>query len=513
MRISDLRIGTRLAMAFAVVIALLCASLVSSIAVLNRIGATMEEVVNDSYAQIALSNRIKEVGDRGAMTLGRMLLTTDPARQKKYADEYATIRAANTENLQQLEKSLATDEARAIFEEQGQARKAYGAQVRKVLDLIAAGKRDEATALYEGELAEPQARYYALLDKMVAYHVRGMLEDVNDTKAQSRRAVYQMIGVSVLAILLGVITALLITRSVTRPIDRAIELAEAVAAGNLTYRIDHISRDEVGRLTGALQRMVESLHGIVTQVRTGADRIHAAAEDVSHGNQDLAMRTEQQASALQQTAAAMEQLTSAVRLSSDNAGHANRSASSASDVAAEGGQVVGQVVNTMSSISTSSRRIVEIIGVIDSIAFQTNILALNAAVEAARAGEQGRGFAVVAAEVRNLAQRSAVAAKEIKGLIDDSASQVDAGSRMVEQAGATMQQVVTSIAGVSRVVAEITSSSHEQSAGIEQVNIAISQMDDTTQRNAALVEQSAAAARQLQQQARQLNEVVSAFVL
>ncbi|HEY9109231.1 MAG TPA: methyl-accepting chemotaxis protein [Roseateles sp.] len=513
MRISDLKIGTRLAMAFAVVIALLCASLVSSVAVLNRIGATMEEVVNDSYAQIALSNRIKEVGDRGALTLGRMLLATDPARQKKYADEYATIRATNTENLQKLEKSLNSDQARAIFEEQSQARKAYGAQVRKVLDLIAAGKREEAMALYEGELAEPQAKYYALLDKMVAHHADSMLRDVDDTKAQSHRAIYQMVGVSALAILLGIVTALLITRSVTRPIDRAIDLAEAVAAGNLTYRIQQVGRDEVGRLTAALQRMVDSLHGIVTQVRTGADRIHAAAEDVSHGNQDLATRTEQQASALQETAAAMEQLTAAVKLSSDNADHANQSASSASTVAAEGGQVVGQVVHTMNSISTSSRRIVEIIGVIDSIAFQTNILALNAAVEAARAGEQGRGFAVVASEVRSLAQRSAVAAKEIKALIDDSAHQVDTGSHMVEQAGATMQQVVTSIERVSRVVAEITSSSREQSAGIEQVNIAISQMDDTTQRNAALVEQSAAAARSLQQQASQLNDVVRAFVL
>jgi methyl-accepting chemotaxis protein len=513
MRISDWKIGARLALAFAVVIALLCASLVGSVAVLNRIGTTMEQVVSENYAQIALSNKIREVGDRGALTLGRMLLTTDPARQKKYIDDYASIRAANTENLNQLEKSLETPQARAIFEEQTQARKAYGALVRKVLDLVAAGKREEATALYEGELAEPQAKYYALLDKMVDYHARGMLNDVNDTKARTRQAIYQMVGVSLLAIVLGVVTALLITRSVTRPIARAIELAEAVAAGNLTYRIEHVGGDEVGRLTAALQRMVDSLHGIVTQVRTGADNIHAAAEDVSHGNQDLSARTEQQASALEQTAAAMEQLTAAVKLSADSAGHANQSASSASEVAAEGGQVVGQVVHTMNSISASSKRIVEIIGVIDSIAFQTNILALNAAVEAARAGEQGRGFAVVAAEVRSLAQRSAVAAKEIKALIDDSAHQVGTGSKMVEQAGATMQQVVSSIERVSQVVAEITASSREQSSGIEQVNVAITQMDDSTQRNAAMVQQSATAAKALQQQARQLNDLVRAFVL
>ncbi|RTL17484.1 MAG: HAMP domain-containing protein [Burkholderiales bacterium] len=513
MQISNLRIGTRLGLAFTLVIALLCASLVSSITVLHHISDTMQEVVSESYAQIALSNQIKEVGDRGALTLGRMLLATDPQRQQKYMDAYAVLRATNTDNLKKLEQSLTNAESRALFEEQSEARKAYGAQVRKVLDLIAAGKRDEAKAYYEGELAEPQARYYALLDKMVANNVRDMLKDVEDTKARTQRAIYTTLGASLLAIVLGVITALLITRSVTRPIEGAIELAEAVAAGNLTYRIEHVSRDEVGRLTVALQRMVESLHGIVTKVRAGADNIHAAAEDVSVGNRDLAARTEQQASALQQTAAAMEQLTAAVKLSSDSASQANQSAASASDIATEGGQVVGQVVHTMSSISASSRRIVEIISVIDGIAFQTNILALNAAVEAARAGEQGRGFAVVAAEVRSLAQRSALAAKEIKALIDDSAQQVNAGSKMVEQAGATMQQVVTSITGVSRVVAEISASSQEQGAGIEQVNVAINQMDDSTQRNAAMVEESAAAAQALQQQARQLNELVRAFVL
>jgi methyl-accepting chemotaxis protein len=248
-------------------------------------------------------------------------------------------------------------------------------------------------------------------------------------------------------------------------------------------------------------------------VRGGADANATAAHEVSQGNFDLSARTEQQASALQETASAMEQLTSAVKLSADNAGEASRSAVSASLVATRGGEVVGQVIDTMNSISTSSKRIVEIIGVIDGIAFQTNILALNAAVEAARAGEQGRGFAVVASEVRSLAQRSATAAKEIKTLIAASVEKVDEGSKMVEQAGATMQQVVTSIQHVSEIVAEISTSSREQSSGIEQVNIAILQMDDSTQKNAAMVEQGTASASAMREQAKHLTDVVGAFAL
>ncbi|QPF73434.1 HAMP domain-containing protein [Roseateles sp. DAIF2] len=513
MKLSNLPIGSRLALAFSVVIALLLVILGVGFSVLNGVGDTMDRVVDDRYAQIALSNQIKSVGDRGALTLGRILLAQDAERQKRHIDEYATIRATNTENLARFEKLLHTDASKAIFEEQSQARKAYGAVVRKIFDLLNAGKREEAMALYQDELAGPQARYYALIDKMVDHQAQAMSADVAEAKSQSQTAKLKMIAASVLAVLLGAGTALLITRSITGPVRQAIELAESVAAGNLTYRVRAVGKDEVGRLIAALQHMVDSLHRIVSEVRQGADTIVNAAHDVAQGNSDLSARTEQQASALQQTAAAMEQLTSAVRLSADNASQANNSARSASGVATQGGEVVGQVIDTMNSISASSKRIVEIIGVIDGIAFQTNILALNAAVEAARAGEQGRGFAVVASEVRSLAQRSAQAAKEIKTLIDDSVDQVGTGSKMVEQAGATMQQVVASIKRVSDVVAEITASSHEQSSGIEQVNTAIVQMDDTTQKNAAMVEQSTASARALQDQARQLTDVVRAFQL
>jgi len=510
---SNLGIGSRLAVAFSVVIALLLVILGVAVSMLNGVSNTMDVVVDDRYVQIALSNKIKNVGDRGAITIGRLLLATSPEQRKRYMDEYAVIRAANTENLAQFEKLIHTDESKVIFEEQSKARKEYGALVRKVFDLMAAGQRDEAMAVYQDEMAGPQARYYALIDKMVDHQAQSMVADVAGAKDQSRLAKLQMLAASVLAVLLGLGTAYYITRSITRPIQRAIALAESVAAGNLTYRVEAPGKDEVGRLITALQHMVDSLHRIVSEVRTGADTIATAAQEVSQGNQDLSARTEQQASALQETASAMEQLTSAVKLSADSAGQADQSAASASTVATQGGEVVGQVIDTMNSIAVSSKRIVEITSVIDGIAFQTNILALNAAVEAARAGEQGRGFAVVASEVRSLAQRSALAAKEIKTLIDASVDQVDQGSRMVEQAGVTMQQVVNSIKHVSTIVADISASSREQSLGIEQVNTAIVQMDDSTQKNAAMVEQSTASARALQDQARQLTDVVSAFVL
>lgn len=512
-KLSDLRVGSRLGLAFSIVFALMLVILATALTILRGVSATMDQVVDDRYAQIAMSNQIKAVGDRGALTLSRILMASTAERQKRYMDEYALIRAENTENFARFEKLLHTAESKAMFAEQSEARKAYGTVVRKVFDLISAGQRDAAMLVFQDEIPAPQARYYALIDKMVTYQAEAMIRDVAEAEAASKAAVLRMLLASAAALILGGLTAYLITRSITDPIRYATELAETVAAGQLSYTKRAVGHDEVGRLVGALQHMVDSLHRIVSQVRQGADTIVNAARDVTTGNSDLSARTEQQASALQQTAAAMEQLTASVRLSADNAGEANRCAQSASEVAGKGGQVVSQVVETMNSISASSKRIVEIISVIDGIAFQTNILALNAAVEAARAGEQGRGFAVVAAEVRSLAQRSAVAAKEIKSLIDDSVSQVDNGSRMVEQAGATMGQVVTSIKRVSEVVAEITASSREQSSGIEQVNEAIIQMDDTTQKNAAMVEQSTASARALQDQADRLTDTVRTFSL
>ncbi len=336
---------------------------------------------------------------------------------------------------------------------------------------------------------------------------------VDDVKKEVTTTRWKILGATLLLALVIFVFAWLVARKIKEALDRAISASEQIAAGDLTVKIEIDSEDETGQLLGSLKEMNEGLARIVGEVRTGADSIATATEQISAGNADLSQRTEEQASALEETASSMEELTSTVKQNADNAQQANQLAISASGVAVKGGDVINKVVRTMESITDSSRKISDIIGVIDGIAFQTNILALNAAVEAARAGEQGRGFAVVAAEVRSLAQRSAAAAKEIKTLIEDSVSKVQDGSRLVEEAGHTTQEIVTSIKRVTDIMAEISAASLEQSSGIEQVNTAITQMDDVTQQNAALVEQAAAAAESLEEQALQLVQVVTRFKL
>jgi len=304
-----------------------------------------------------------------------------------------------------------------------------------------------------------------------------------------------------------------VTRSITQPLNRAVGVAEAVAGGDLTQRIEVTSRDETGQLLQALANMNDSLARTVGKVRSGSDTITTASNEIASGNLDLSSRTEEQASSLEETASSMEELTSTVQQNAENARQATQLVVTASDFATRGGAVVGQVVNTMGAIKESSNKIVDIIGVIDGIAFQTNILALNAAVEAARAGEQGRGFAVVASEVRNLAQRSAAAAKEIKELIGHSVDTVDEGARLVDQAGETMDGIVKAVQQVSDIMQQISAASQEQSSGIAQVNQAIVSIDDVTQQNAALVEEAAAAAQSMRDQAEMLADAVSVFRL
>ena len=336
---------------------------------------------------------------------------------------------------------------------------------------------------------------------------------VDTVKAEMDKIRWKIIGGTAALAALIFVFAWFVARRIKEALDQAIGASRRIASGDLTAHITVESRDETGELLASLKEMNEGLAHIVGDVRTGAESIATATEEIAAGNADLSQRTEEQASALEETASSMEELTSTVKQNADNAQAANQLAINASGVAVKGGEVINRVVRTMESITDSSKKISDIIGVIDGIAFQTNILALNAAVEAARAGEQGRGFAVVAAEVRSLAQRSAAAAKEIKSLIEDSVAKVQDGSRLVEEAGRTTQDIVTSIKRVTDIMAEISAASLEQSSGIEQVNTAITQMDDVTQQNAALVEEAAAAAESLEEQAQQLVSVVARFTL
>ena len=386
----------------------------------------------------------------------------------------------------------------------------YRAALRKTVELKASGATIEEIDKAIKGADKPLGKAFDGLLKVVNEEKEATTQSIYKTTADSER--YTMI-IGVVTVLLSILFAWISTVSITRPLKDAVEVANSVAKGDLSHRIEVKSTDEVGLLMQALKEMNENLGTIVGEVRNTTESINTASTEIASGNADLSQRTEEQASSLEETASSMEELTSTVRQNAENAKQANQLAANASDIAVKGGQVVDSVVQTMGSISSSSKKIVDIISVIEGIAFQTNILALNAAVEAARAGEQGRGFAVVASEVRNLAQRSAAAAKEIKTLIGDSVGKVDIGAKQVEQAGATMEEIVSAVKRVTDIMAEIAAASKEQSAGIEQVNKAIIQMDEVTQQNATLVEEAAAAAESMQGQAEVLMRAVSIFKL
>ena len=406
---------------------------------------------------------------------------------------------------------MADDEKRLAQQFAASRERFLAMAMKPMIAALKEGDVDRATARMNGpmhSLAVPMGKELAGLVKIQTEVAAADYKRSQETAALVRIVCFA--GLVVGLLFAGVLGWLLV-RAIVRPLEDAIRIAGAVAQGDLTQRIDVRSNDETGRLMAALRDMNDALVEIVSRVRSGSDTMATASAEIADGNLDLSSRTEQQAASLEETASSMEELTSTVRQNADNARQANVLAGSASQVAGKGGAVVAQVVETMGAINTSAGKIVEIIAVIDGIAFQTNILALNAAVEAARAGEQGRGFAVVAGEVRSLAQRSAAAAKEIKSLIDDSVGKVRHGTELVDQAGATMKDIVESVSRVTDIMAEISAASQEQNAGIEQVNVAIVQMDQTTQQNAALVEQASAAAQSLQHEAASLARTVGAF--
>ena len=513
MNIKNIKISTRLAVCFAVLIAVMCLITGVGMQSLNSISKASNIVVEDRYAKIALAGEIRDNVNAAARNLRNALLGRNLEEATRYLDRSAAASARTTEAMAKIEKLLSTQQGQDLFKAIVEARAAYNGPRDKLRELIKQQQKEVGIEHLFTAVIPAQDKYFQVLDQFVALQKSLMKQSVVETTQTTTSAIALMLSLSCIAIVLCIIAAWWVTRSITRPLNEAVDVASAVAQGDLTIQIGETTRDETGKLLASLKAMNQNLHRIVSEVRSGSDTINTASSEIASGNLDLSSRTEEQAGALEETASAMEELTSTVKQNADNARQANSLAATASDVAVQGGSVVGQVVQTMGEINEASRKIVDIISVIDGIAFQTNILALNAAVEAARAGEQGRGFAVVASEVRTLAQRSASAAKEIKALIDDSVSRVDNGSRLVEQAGATMSEVVASVRRVTDVVAEISAASNEQSDGIEQINHAIVQMDEVTQQNAALVEQAAAAAQSLQEQSGRLVETVSIFKL
>ncbi len=509
----DLKIATRLALGFSLILLVMF--------LMNMLGLTNMGAMVRSVKGVASESLVKErLMSDWARTIHvavqrtkAVVLSNDPTLGDAFAKEAAASSQQSSELLKRIEAMLQSDQEKALLADIQKARANFLAARDAIYKAKREGRTDEVGRLFTQQFEPETQRFLDAVQKMLDLqrtNIDAALGQVEVGYGETRLAV---VIATLLALVAGGAVGWWIARSITRPLDEAVRVARAVASNDLTSQIADGGGDETGQMLQALRQMNDNLVQITGRVREGADQIAVAAREIDSGNQDLSSRTERQASALQQTAASIEELTSAVRQNADSARQATQLAAQASQVAGDGGQAVADVVQTMGAIDASSRRIADIIGVIDGIAFQTNILALNAAVEAARAGEQGRGFAVVASEVRALAQRSAEAAKDIKTLIGDSVAKVDQGSQQVAQAGRTMETVVDSIRRVADIMGEISAATVEQSSGIEQVSQAIGQMDQVTQQNAALVEEAAAATGSLKSQAAILAELVAQFRL
>jgi methyl-accepting chemotaxis protein len=516
MNLGSMRLSTRLSLAFGVVLLLSMLSSGFAAWALSAIQSNLETIVTDTNVKAALNNQMSESVHVVTRVIRTTLLLTDEQEKLAQQRNVEAARATYAKARADLETFPPNDEARAIRAEIDAAAAKARPLNTQVMELAIAGDVAQATGILLREAAPSVQQWQDAIDRNIALQAKHASENYAESQREYAVAKKTLLGGALLSALLAIVLTLLVVRSVVaelggEPADVA-ALAQAVAGSDLTTRIVVRPGDTTSVVAG-MASMQASLSRIVNTVRGNAESVATASAQIEQGNLDLSSRTEQQASALQQTAASMEQLSSTVKQNADNARQANQLALGASEVAIKGGEVVAEVVGTMKGINDSSRRIVDIIAVIDGIAFQTNILALNAAVEAARAGEQGRGFAVVASEVRSLAQRSAAAAKEIKGLITESVERVGEGTSLVDRAGATMTEIVSSIRRVTDLMGEISAASTEQATGVAQVGEAVTQMDQATQQNAALVEESAAAAASLKMQAETLVAAVAVFKL
>lgn len=513
MKLQNVRLSTKLWAAVFIFVVAMMATIGLAAVRTGQIKAKSEKVTLEGSAKIKMAAQWAGLGEKIGVQAAAVVFGSSP----EIADALKDANTRDQAKLSELEKAFeaipATEEERQQFAKVKEKEQVVFKQLADLAQMKNSGNVDGAVALFKTGFTPAMNQYTQALQE------QSTLQDAHLKSSRIEISVESMSSVktALINILMVIVAALFgasrLIRSIRQPLDESVAIANKIAQGDLTATPNAAREDEFGDLLRALSKMNDALSKVVGEVRAGAESVATASREISTGNLDLSARTEEQASALEETASSMEELTSTVKQNAGNARQANTLAFSASEVAEKGGAVVSEVVDTMSAINQSSKKIVDIIGVIDGIAFQTNILALNAAVEAARAGEQGRGFAVVATEVRNLAQRSAAAAKEIKALISDSVQKVDTGAKLVDQAGATMQEIVDSVKRVTDIMSEIQAASNEQTSGIEQINQAIAQIDHGTQQNAALVEEAAAASKAMQEHASKLTQTVSLFKL
>lgn len=507
-----MKVGARLGIAFGVIVALMVIIGVTTATKIQSINRGMSAIVDDRYVKVRLAFDVRDgVNDQIKYLRGMVIDTNRPERNVKRFNQLAEATQRTNTAMKRIADIQVTAVGKKKIQGLMEAGEAFESAKGKLIELIKAGDVDGASNFALLAITPPQNAFLDGAAKFANSQDSQLRAEGQSIVSAAGSAITITLVCAALAIIAAILLGIYLTRSIVRPLNEAVAVAERVAAGDLSSKIAINSRDETGVLMRALQQMNDNLLSIVTEVRTGSDTIAVASNQISSGNLDLSTRTEQQASSLEETASAMEQMTSTVKHNADNAREANQLVATTSAVAREGGEVMEQVIVKMEAIALSSKKIVDIISVIDSIAFQTNILSLNAAVEAARAGEQGRGFAVVATEVRNLAQRSASAAKEIKQLIEDSVAKVDEGSKLVSHAGSTIGEVVNSVKSVAGIMSEITIASSEQSTGISEINMAITQMEAVTQQNAALVQEASAASQALQEQAERMAQAMSVF--